>query len=85
MDGADHLAKTLYRKENNELTETINRYADGSIFTLRMQEIVETLSAAKAPKKDGKGSPYADAINAHMPLREAMQTAARRAFLRSFS
>ena len=84
VSGANNLAKALYRKENRELIETIDRYTDGLIFTLQMQEIVETLSAAKAPKKDGKGNPYADMISAHMPLLEAMQTASRKAFKKAF-
>ena len=84
VNGANNLAKALYRKENKELIETIDRYTDGLIFTIQMQEIVETLSAAKAPKKDGKGNPYVDVVNAHMPLLEAMQTASRKAFKRAF-
>lgn len=51
---------------------------------MQMKEKVETLSAAKAPKKDGKGNPYVDIVNAHMPLVEAMQTASRKAFRRAF-
>ena len=74
VNGANNLAKALYRKENRELVETIDRYTDGLVFTMQMQEIIETLSAAKAPKKDGKGNPYADRFNHHMPLFEAMQT-----------
>ena len=84
VNGAHNLAKALYRKENRELIETIDRYTDGLVFTMQMQEIVETLSAAKAPKKDGKGNPYVDVVNAHMPLLEAMQTATRKAFKRAF-
>ena len=84
VKGADNLAKALYRKENKELAETIDRYTDGLIFTIGMQKIVETLSAAKAPKKDGKGNPYVDAVRAHMPITEAMQTASRKAFKRAF-
>ena len=83
--GANNLAKALYRKENKELIETIDRYTDGLVFTLQMQEIIETVSAAKAPKKDGSGNPYVDVISAHMPLKEAMQTASRKAFLGMFS
>ena len=71
VNGANNLAKALYRKENRELVETIDRYTDGLVFTMQMQEIIETLSAAKAPKKDGKGNPYADRFNHHMPLFEA--------------
>ena len=44
--GADNLAKALYRKENRELTETINRYTDGLIFTVQMQRIVEAMQTA---------------------------------------
>lgn len=84
VKGANNLAKALYRKENKELIETIDRYTDGLVFTMQMQEIIETLSAAKAPKKDGKGNPYVDMVNAHMPLLEAMQTASRKAFKRAF-
>jgi hypothetical protein len=84
VSGANNLAKALYRKENRELIDTIDRYTDGLVFTVQMKEIVETLSAAKAPKKDGKGNPYADAISAHMPLLDAMQTASRKAFKRAF-
>ena len=62
--------------------ETIERYTDGLVFSVRMQEVVqEILSAAKAPKKDGKGNPYAELLNRHMPLLEAMRTASRREFL----
>ena len=35
---------------------------------------------AKAPKKDGKGNPYADRIRMHMPLLDAMQSASTKAF-----
>lgn len=84
VKGANNLAKALYQKENKELVKTIERYTDGLVFTMQMQEIIETLSAAKAPKKDGKGNPYADIFNHHMPLIEAMQTASRKAFKRAF-
>ena len=84
LNGANNLAKALYRKENRELIETIERYTDGMVFTMQMHEIIETLSAAKAPKKDGKGNPYVDVVNVHMPLLEAMQTASRKAFKKAF-
>lgn len=84
VNGANNLAKALYRKENKELIENIDCYTDGLIFTMQMQEIVEVLSSVKAPKKDGKGNLYVDAINAHIPLKDAMQTASRKAFKRAF-
>ena len=84
INGANNMAKALYRKENRELIDTIERYTDGLIFTMRMQEIVQTLSAAKAPKKDGKGNRYVDVITHHMPLLDAMRTASRKAFMSAF-
>ena len=85
VNGANNLAKALYRKENKELIDTIERYTDGLVFTMQLNEIVETLSAAKTPKKDGKGNPYIDVISAHMPLLEAMQTVSRKAFKKAFA
>lgn len=83
-NGANNMAKALYRKENRELTETIERYTDGLVFTMQMQEAVKCLSAAKAPKKDGKGNPYAETLRHHMLLLDAMQAAARKAFREAF-
>ena len=45
-----------------------------------MQEIVEILSVGRTPKKDGKGNPYIDIMTHRMPLFEAAQTTARKAF-----
>lgn len=84
VKGANNLAKALYRKENKDLINTIDRYTDGLVFTMQMKDIVETLSAAKAPKKDGKGNSYIDRVTHHMPLFDAMQTASRKAFKRAF-
>lgn len=81
--GANNMAKVLYRKENKELSETINRYGEGLIFNIRMTELLTTLSAAKAPKRDGKGNPYIDVINMHVPMRDAVRTASRRAFAKA--
>ncbi|ANU47678.1 hypothetical protein ADH76_19220 [Enterocloster clostridioformis] len=84
VKGANNMAKALYRKENRELIDTIERYTDGLIFTMQMQEVIKILSAAKAPKKDGKGNVYADIIYHHMPLLDAMMTASRKAFVAAF-
>ena len=85
VKGANNLAKALYRKENRELIETIDRYTDGLIFTMQMQEIVESLSAAKAPKKDEKGNSYVDVVSAHMPILEAVLYRPMKAFKKAFS
>lgn len=82
--GANNLAKALYRRENKELIRTIERYTDGLVFAMQMHEVVEILSAAKAPKKDGKGNAYVDVAGRHMPLLDAMQTASRKAFKAAF-
>lgn len=84
VNGANNMAKALYRKENRELIDTIERYTDGLIFTMQMKEILPTLSAAKAPKKDGKGNPYVEKISTHMPLLDVLQTASRKAFRAAF-
>ena len=83
-EGANNLAKALYKRENRELIETIDRYTDGMVFAMQMQEIVETISAAKAPKKDGKGNTYADIMNGNVPITGAVQTEARKIFKRVF-
>src|SRR5574344_1619406 len=82
--GANSMAKVLYTKENRELSRTIERYTDGLIFAVQMQEVIKCLSAAKAPKKDGKGNPYIERISCHMPLLEGIQTASRKVMKRAF-
>lgn len=84
VGGANNLGKVLYRKENRELAETIGRYADGLAPITGLERAIETLSAAKAPKKDGKGNPYVDVMGRHMPLLDAMRTASRKAFIAAF-
>lgn len=82
--GANNMAKALYRKENRELIETIERYTDGLVFNIEMEEIITTLSGAKTPNKDGKGNPYIDIINHRVPLFEGIMTASKKAFKRAF-
>ena len=78
--GGNNMAKALYRKENRELHDTINRYSKDLIFYQEIIEAIAILSAAKAPKKDGKGNPYIDLVNKHLPLLDAKQTEPRKAF-----
>ena len=79
-NGGNNMAKALARKENHELHETISRYSEEFIFGSGIAEVIEVLSAAKAPKKDGKGSRYADGWHMHMPIFDAMLTEARKVF-----
>lgn len=83
--GANNMAKVLYRKENRELQETIERHTDSLAPTEGLAEIMEVLSASKAPKKEGKGSPYIEKIRHHMPVLDAMQTASRKVFREVFA
>ena len=78
--GGNNMAKALYRKENRELRDTISRYSKELIFEKEIIEAINILSAAKAPKKDGKGNPYIDLTNRHMPLIDAMLTESRKVF-----
>lgn len=45
-----------------------------------MNEVMEILSAARAPKKDGKRNRYVDIMSRHMPLFDAVQTVSRKEF-----
>jgi hypothetical protein len=83
--GANNMAKLLTCRDNKELAETIERYTDGVIIAEPIEEIMKTLSAAKAPKRDGNGNPYIDLVNHHMPILETMQTNARKIFRKAFA
>jgi hypothetical protein len=82
--GANNMAKLLTSRENKELSDIIDKYTDGMILAEPVQEILRSLSAAKAPKKDGKGNPYHDLLNHHMPILDALQTNARKLFRKAF-
>ena len=68
ISGANNMAKLLNRRENDELIETIDRYTDGFVMTMEMQKVMTNLTAAKTPKRDGKGSKYVDVMNHEMPI-----------------
>ena len=84
VKGASNMAKVLCCKENKELCRTIEKYTDGLIFNARMNEIMETLSAAKTSKKEGKGNRYVELMRGHVPLIDAAATASRKAFRNAF-
>ena len=54
-----------------------------NLLKMQMEDVIEILSAAKAPKKDGKGNPYVDICNFEIPLFEALQTESRKIFKRA--
>ena len=76
------MVKVLARKTGGELHDTISRYSGILVFKNEIINVIEVLSAAKAPKKDGKGNPYADRWNNHMPILDTVLTEARRYFRR---
>lgn len=49
-----------------------------------MNEIMETLSAAKTSKKDGKGNRYVELMRGHVPLIDAAATVSRKIFRNAF-
>ena len=54
VHGANNMAKALYRKENRELIDTIERYTDGEIFTMQMEEIVKNAERGESAKEGWK-------------------------------
>jgi hypothetical protein len=82
--GANNMAKVLYKKENKDLLETIERCTDGTVSLELMEESIAILSAAKAPKKDGKGNPYFDLLRHRVPMFDGMRTASRKALKKAF-
>ena len=84
IKGASNMAKVLCCKENKELCRTIEKYTDGLIFNARMNEIMETLSAAKTSKKEGKGNRYVELMRGHVPLMDAAATVSRKVFRNAF-
>lgn len=76
--GASNMAKVLCCKSNGELIETVDRFSDGFLPIRYAEDIIEPLSASKAPKKDGKGSYYLDYINVGIPILDGKMTPARK-------
>lgn len=71
------------RIKADAIPETVNRYAEELIFNIHLTEVLTTLSVAKAAKQDGKGNPYIDVINMHVPMRDTVQIVSRRAFAKA--
>lgn len=81
--GATNMVKILSRKSNGELVKTVDSFCDGFLPIRYAEEITEPLSAARTPKKDGKGSYYLDYLNASIPLADSKMTYSRKEFMRS--
>lgn len=62
----------------------MDRYLDKVVIGVDLKEALkEALSAARAPKKDGKGNSYLDALRGHMQLIDSAMTPSRKAMLRA--
>ena len=84
--------RTVYRTKTEQgenayvylLDEAMQMDKIGLIFNARMNEIMETLSAAKTSKKEGKGNRYVELMRGHVPLMDAAATASRKVFRNAF-
>lgn len=55
IKGAGNLGKILAAKKSGKLNQIINKFSRIILSEEKAEEIIEILSASKAPKKDGKG------------------------------
>lgn len=77
--GAESLGRILCRKACGGLYETVTSLSRTTLPERYAEKMKEVLSAAKAPKKDGKG--YLYPVNGGRPFSEAFMTNGRKAIL----
>ena len=82
--GGGHMAKILVRFANKSIWNDIFHYKDAVIESGTEPVILNILSAAKAPKVDGKGKQTGNILTGHILYREAKMTFSRKAFLNIF-
>lgn len=82
--GGGHMAKILVRFANKSIWDDIFHYKDAVIESDKEPVILKILSAAKAPKVDGKGNKTGNVMKGHILYREAEMTFSRKAFLKIF-
>ncbi len=82
--GGSHMAKILIRFANKTIWKDIFGYKDAVIESDKEPIVLEILSAAKAPKYDGKGNKTGTVMTGHILYREAEMTFSRKAFLKIF-
>lgn len=82
--GGNHMGKILARKANRTIWDDIKHYGDAIVESDKAPVIWEILSAAQAPKYDGKGNKTGNIAEGHIILKESGMTASRKAFLRIF-
>ena len=84
ISGGSHMGKILARIANRTIGDDIKHYKDAIIESDQAQVVWEILSAAKAPKYDGKGNKTGNIAEGHIILKESGMTASKKAFLRIF-
>ena len=78
------MAKILVRFANKSIWNDIFHYKEAVIESDKEPVILNILSAAKAPKYDGKGNKTGNIMTGHILYREAEMTFSRKAFLKIF-
>lgn len=77
--GAENMGRLLCKKVCGNLYDTITSLSRTVLPERYIEKIEEVLSAAKAPKKDGRGYQYP--VRGKMPFTEAFMTNGRKAIL----
>lgn len=78
IKGAGNLAKILAAKATGKLHEVIEKFSKLTLPEEKTREIIEVLSAAKAPKKDGKGKD-GNIHKGNIPFKDCAVTNGRKA------
>lgn len=84
ISGGGHMAKILVRFANRSIWKDILHYRDSVIESEKEAVIQNILSAAKAPKYDGRGKKTGHVMTGHILYREAEMTFSRKEFLKIF-
>ena len=82
--GANNMIRLLYYRENKELYDAIERHTDGEMWIEPVKrELGKVISAAKAPKTDGKGNNRdAEILSAHLPILDSANSRTAQMFRR---
>ena len=78
------MGKILARFANGTIWKDIAHYKDAIIESDKASLVWEILSAAQAPKYDGKGNKTGNIQTGHIVYRDAAMTLSRKTFLKCF-
>lgn len=84
IKGAGNLGKLLAAKASKQLHEVIEKFSKIVLAEDKITEIIQILSAAKAPKKDGKGKD-GNIHKGHIPFTDCYTTNGRKAIRSIFN